>query len=93
MIQPRDIRSILLEEGDVPERIIDSAVIGTLMAFVDEVKLQKWYDYKRESLDNQSVCVYCNGTWPSETYVCPTCEEYDGITTYKQAMADGTLTM
>ena len=94
MVTSRQIREVLLESGDVPrEELVDSGVIGVLMAFVDEKALQKWYDNRRANLDSQRVCVYCYGTWDSETMVCPTCEEYDGMVDYKTAMADGTLKM
>ena len=88
-----NIREILIENGTVPERLVDSGVIGILMALVDEDKLQNWYDSRRAELDNQRVCVYCYGTWGSETVVCPTCEEYDGMISYKQAMEEGTLSL
>lgn len=26
-----------------------------------------------------SICVYCSGVYTSDTIVCPTCNEYDGM--------------
>lgn len=94
MISSKQMREMVLEAGVVGrEDLADSAVIGILMAMVDEDKLQNWYDAMRSGLDSQRVCVYCYGTWNSETVVCPTCEEYDGMVSYKQAMEEGTLSL
>jgi len=32
-------------------------------------------------------CVYCYGVFGSDTYVCPHCNEYDGLMPLKEAEA------
>ena len=97
MVTSRHIREILIESGEVSEERVDSGVIGILMGILISTNnlhlLENWYDSRRAELDSQRVCVYCYGTWDSETVVCPTCEEYDGMTDYKTAMAEGELSL
>lgn len=97
MVTSRHIREVLIESGEVSEATSDSGVIGVLMGILISSNnlhlLEKWYDARRAELDNQRVCVYCLGTWASNTFVCPTCEEYDGMVDYKTAMAEGALSL
>ena len=45
----------------------------------------------KSELDSQKVCVYCYGIWDEDTYVCPTCNEYDGLIEYSQAVQEGAI--
>jgi RNA polymerase subunit RPABC4/transcription elongation factor Spt4 len=32
------------------------------------------------------MCVYCEGVFTPDTAVCPTCNEYDGLTRFDKAI-------
>ena len=71
------------------ERLGSSYLLGLLYANVDLDTVNRLYEEAleviRENEENATVCVYCNSFYPVDTFVCPACNEYDGMMKVEEA--------
>ena len=64
-------------------------LLGKLYAHVPDETLLRFFDEAleviRENEEAGTVCVYCNSFYPVDTFVCPACNEYDGMMKVEEA--------